>query len=128
MKKNLFVLALCLLFTVYNVSASFPVSKKENKTEQVLGTKNLSENNLTKSDAVILELEQNSEKLDIKNTSRSDDEFLITLLLFFFLGGLAAHRWYKGYPAGWNILFILTAGGCGVWALIDLIKILKKDF
>jgi hypothetical protein len=50
------------------------------------------------------------------------------LLLLLFLGGLAAHRWYKGKPAGWNILFILTAGGCGIWALVDLVNILTKKF
>ena len=57
-----------------------------------------------------------------------DQEKLITLLLWFFLGGLAAHRWYVGKPTGWNILFILTAGGCGVWAIVDLINILTDKF
>ncbi|MDZ7847578.1 MAG: NINE protein [Owenweeksia sp.] len=43
-------------------------------------------------------------------------------------GLFAAHRWYAGKPTGWNILFILTGGGCGVWAIVDLINILKQDF
>lgn len=57
-----------------------------------------------------------------------DTELIITLLLWFFLGALAAHRWYKGKPTGWNILFILTGGGCGIWALVDLINILTGKF
>ena len=57
-----------------------------------------------------------------------DEEQLITLALWFFLGGLAAHRWYAGKSAGSNILFILTAGGCGIWAIVDLINILTGDF
>jgi TM2 domain-containing membrane protein YozV len=60
--------------------------------------------------------------------SKSDKELLILILLWLFLGGFAAHRWYAGKPLGWNILFILTAGGCGVWAIVDLINIIKGDF
>ncbi len=52
----------------------------------------------------------------------------IAVVLWFFLGGLAAHRWYAGKPAGWNILFILTLGGLGVWWIIDLINILSGNF
>ena len=58
----------------------------------------------------------------------NNNDLIITLLLWFFLGGLAAHRWYKGKPVGWNILFILTAGGCGIWAIVDLVNILKGTF
>ena len=57
-----------------------------------------------------------------------DEEKMITLLLWFFLGGLAAHRWYAGKPVGWNILFILTGGGCLVWAIVDLVNILTDKF
>jgi thiol:disulfide interchange protein len=60
--------------------------------------------------------------------SKSDRELLILILLWVFLGGFAAHRWYAGKPIGWNILFILTAGGCGVWAIIDLINIIRGEF
>ena len=52
----------------------------------------------------------------------------IAVALWFFLGGLAAHRWYAGKPIGWNILFILTLGGLGVWWIIDLINILTDNF
>ena len=31
-------------------------------------------------------------------------------------------------PVGWNILFILTLGGLGIWAIIDLIQIITQDF
>ncbi|MFT6333864.1 MAG: hypothetical protein ACJATI_000596 [Halioglobus sp.] len=60
--------------------------------------------------------------------SGGDNEMLILLLLWFFLGIFAAHRWYAGKPAGWNILFILTLGGLGIWALVDLINILTENF
>lgn len=61
-------------------------------------------------------------------SSVSDDTFLIAILLFVFLWPLAAHRWYLGSPIGWNILFILTFGGLGIWAIVDLIDILTKRY
>lgn len=48
--------------------------------------------------------------------------FLTTGLLSYFLGLLGAHRFYTGY-IGLGVLQLLTLGGCGIWALIDLIMI-----
>lgn len=50
------------------------------------------------------------------------------LLLWFFLNFVAAHRWYLGSPVGWNILYILTFGGLGIWAIIDLIDIITEKY
>jgi hypothetical protein len=58
----------------------------------------------------------------------SSDTFLIALLLWLFLWPIAAHRWYLGSPIGWNILFIVTFGGFGIWALVDLIDILTQKY
>lgn len=52
----------------------------------------------------------------------------VALLLWLFLGGFAAHRWYLGSPIGWNILFIVTLGGLLVWAVIDLVDIITGDW
>jgi TM2 domain-containing membrane protein YozV len=54
-------------------------------------------------------------------------DWLVTLLLCFFLGYLGAHRFYAG-KIGTGILQLITAGGCGVWAIIDLIFILTGKF
>lgn len=67
-------------------------------------------------------------KADETTATNSLDEKWILLLLWFFLGGLAAHRWYAKKPVIWNILFIITLGGCGIWAIIDLINILTDNF
>jgi TM2 domain-containing membrane protein YozV len=48
---------------------------------------------------------------------------LVALLLCAFLGGLGIHRFYLGYI--WQgVVQLLTAGGCGIWALIDFIRII----
>ncbi len=44
-----------------------------------------------------------------------------------FLGGLGIHRFMVG-KTGTGILMLFTLGGVGIWALIDLIQILKGKF
>jgi hypothetical protein len=53
--------------------------------------------------------------------------WLIALLLCIFLGALGAHRFYVG-KIGTGLLQLLTLGGCGIWALIDVINILIGGF
>ncbi len=51
---------------------------------------------------------------------------LAAFLLCFFLGFLGVHRFYMGY-VGIGIIQLLTLGGCGIWALIDLVMIITGD-
>jgi TM2 domain-containing membrane protein YozV len=52
----------------------------------------------------------------------SEKEWLTALLISLFVGTLGIDRFYLGYT-GLGILKLITLGGCGIWALIDLIRI-----
>jgi TM2 domain-containing membrane protein YozV len=54
-------------------------------------------------------------------------DWLTTLLLCIFLGGIGIHRFYTGH-IGIGIAQVLTLGGCGIWALVDLIMIAMGTF
>ncbi len=44
------------------------------------------------------------------------------ILICWFIGPLGIHRLMMGYSNWW--LQLITAGGCGIWSLIDLIRII----
>ncbi len=54
-------------------------------------------------------------------------DWLITLLLCLFLGGLGIHRYYVG-KIGTGILWMITGGVFGIGYLVDLIKIICGKF
>lgn len=55
----------------------------------------------------------------------SDKSYMTALILSIFFGVVGVDRFYLGYT-GLGVLKLLTLGGCGVWALIDLINIATR--
>jgi hypothetical protein len=55
----------------------------------------------------------------------SDKKYMTAVLLSFFLGFMGIDRFYLGYT-GAGVGKLLTLGGCGIWALIDLINIAMR--
>ena len=56
----------------------------------------------------------------------SNKTYLMASILSFFLGVLGIDRLYLGY-VGTGLLKMFTFGGFGIWALIDLIRILTRN-
>jgi TM2 domain-containing membrane protein YozV len=57
----------------------------------------------------------------------SDKRILPAFLLCLFFGIFGAHRFYVG-KVGTGVLQLLTLGGAGIWALVDLILIIVGAF
>jgi len=57
-----------------------------------------------------------------KIRQEGEKSFAVTAVLAFLVGFLGAHRFYTGY-IGIGIAQLLTLGGCGIWALVDIISI-----
>lgn len=47
------------------------------------------------------------------------------ILISFLLGNLGIHRYLMGYRNWW--LMLITFGGCGIWTLVDFIRIIVDD-
>jgi TM2 domain-containing membrane protein YozV len=58
---------------------------------------------------------------------KSEKQFVTTLLLCILLGPLGGHRFYVG-KTGTGILQLITLGGLGIWAFVDLIIIACGSF
>ena len=90
--------------------ASFPVV--QNQTENVI--------------AENIASEKNNDEMSSPAAAASGKSQLVALLLCLFVGFLGIHRFYLGYT--WQgVVQLLTLGGFGIWALIDLIKIITGD-
>lgn len=84
---------------------------------------------LSLKEAIALKAAQRKIKKELNEDTLTEDtpkSQLVALLLAIFVGALGIHRFYLGYTTI-GIVQLLTLGGCGVWALIDLIRIAMGD-
>jgi len=57
----------------------------------------------------------------------SEKKILPVFLLCLFLGPLGVHRFFVG-KIGTGVIMLVTFGGLGIWALIDLVMIIIGSF
>ncbi|HVG41378.1 MAG TPA: TM2 domain-containing protein, partial [Chitinophagaceae bacterium] len=61
-----------------------------------------------------------------KKAAKGAKSQLVALILVLLVGVLGVHRFYLGYI--WQgVLQLITFGGLGIWALVDLIRIVTGD-
>lgn len=75
------------------------------------------------SKTVLSELQNTGSSAENPFDSSEGKNQLVAAILAFFLGVLGIHRFYLGH-IGMGILYLLTAGLCGIGALVDFILIL----
>ncbi len=66
-------------------------------------------------------------QIDPTSGTRSEKSATTTLLLCLFLGAFGIHRFYVG-KIGTGLLMLITFGGFGLWAFIDLVMIATCNF
>ena len=126
MKTKLFFTALVFMLSITATYASFPVLRTE---KPIVNTEiNTFNETIANANYELLNNIEVEEVYTAASATVAGNDLVVGILLWFFLGGLAGHRWYYGKPVGWNILFILTLGGLGVWWVIDLINMLSGNF
>jgi TM2 domain-containing membrane protein YozV len=64
---------------------------------------------------------ENSEKQESQN------RWIISMILCWFLGVFGVHRFYTGHTTI-GIVQLLTLGGCGIWALVDFIMLVVGSY
>lgn len=66
-------------------------------------------------------------KCGVRLVYKKPKDWLTALILCLLGGWVGAHRFYVG-KIGTGLLMLLTAGGCGIWTIIDVIMIVTNRF
>lgn len=77
-------------------------------------------------EVIVLKKAQNKIKKALKTPEEQQKSQIAALILVFFVGCLGVHRFYLGYT-GIGVLQLLTGACCGIYWLIDLIRIATGD-
>lgn len=139
---NKFLLIAALSFYIYssfvfisstNSYAAFPIAKEavesSNTTVTYSNAKSVDVANTNNSINNVVSQKQASKiQKFVEKIERNvgDKSQIAAALICFFVGVLGVHRFYLGYTTE-GIIQLLTGGVCGIWTLIDLIRIIIGD-
>lgn len=149
MKKKNFSFGLAALVVLFSLCSAVPVSKTtseiapiEKQKAEVIKTEasKLASGSMSYSDLKKAATTVKGKKLTFKETialklfhkklsksSAADGKSQwVALILCWALGAIGIHRFYLGYT--WQgIVQLLTLGVCGIWTLIDFVRIIIGD-
>jgi TM2 domain-containing membrane protein YozV len=100
-----------------------PLFTKLNSEIKLIKHSNGSVTELSNSETAAQTFTREASNLEKKMSGKSQ---LTALLLCIFVGVIGVHRFYLGYT-GIGILMLCTLGCCGIFTLIDLIRIITGD-
>lgn len=108
-----------------NILAKNEVATVKNATQT--STRAVKSSTVVSKKAAVNAISNTNTKAVKKNADPGEGKSqLIALILCIFVGVLGIHRFYLGYTKE-GVIQLLTAGGCGIWSLIDLVRIITGD-
>ncbi|MBM3919520.1 MAG: TM2 domain-containing protein [Sphingomonadales bacterium] len=123
MKIKILILLICFTGAFTMSRASFPVQKSE---PMEVAPATAPTEQIEQASPVAADVKENAPSALAPATEPSGKSQLVALLLAILVGAVGIHRFYLGYT-GIGVIQLLTGGGCGIWALIDLIRIAMGD-
>ena len=110
MKQTILPFFMAFFLFTLTAEASFPVKKNKSGTIVVNSVDTVDKASTT-----------------VVAAASSGKSQTTAIILAVLIGGLGIHRFYLGYT--WQgVVQLLTFGGLGIWALIDMIRIITGDF
>lgn len=97
------------------------VAEQQSTAVGVNKSRNSIQNEVVKSAAASKQVVKNA-----KESSGPGKSQIIALVLALLVGVIGVHRFYLGYPME-GVLQIITLGGCVIWTLIDIFRIITGD-
>ena len=108
-----------------NILAKNEVATVKNATQT--STQAVKSSTVVSKKAAVNAISKTNTKAVKKNADPGEGKSqMIALILCIFVGVLGIHRFYLGYTME-GVVQLLTAGGCGIWSLIDLVRIITGD-
>ncbi len=115
------VIAMVTLVATPNIYAGIPIQESPAVTQNTVQAQS-AEQTAKLTTVQKIAVKKLNKKLNADAAAGGKSQ-LVALLLCILVGGLGIHRFYLGYI--WQgVVQLLTAGGFGIWWLIDLIRII----